>query len=32
MGSRGGGLLAEKLEGYDNYGKRVRYRLIPLLW
>jgi protein-S-isoprenylcysteine O-methyltransferase Ste14 len=24
--------LAEKLDGYDNYRKRVRYRLIPLLW
>jgi len=24
--------LAEKLEGYDAYRKRVRYRLIPHLW
>jgi protein-S-isoprenylcysteine O-methyltransferase Ste14 len=24
--------LAERLEGYDNYRERVRFRLIPLLW
>lgn len=24
--------LVEKLEGYDTYRKRVRYRLIPYLW
>jgi protein-S-isoprenylcysteine O-methyltransferase Ste14 len=24
--------LAQRLEGYDAYRKRVRYRLIPLLW
>jgi protein-S-isoprenylcysteine O-methyltransferase Ste14 len=24
--------LAEKLDGYDSYRKRVRYRLIPFLW
>jgi len=24
--------LSEKLDGYDAYRKRVRYRLIPLIW
>lgn len=24
--------LVEELEGYDNYKKKVRYRLIPFIW
>lgn len=25
-------LLLDKLEGYDNYRKKVKYRLIPMIW
>lgn len=25
-------LLKEGLEGYDEYTKRVKYRMIPFLW
>jgi protein-S-isoprenylcysteine O-methyltransferase Ste14 len=25
-------MLVDELEGYDDYKKRVRYRLIPLIW
>lgn len=25
-------LLAEKLPGYDEYRRRVRYRLVPGIW
>jgi protein-S-isoprenylcysteine O-methyltransferase Ste14 len=24
--------LREKLQGYNEYAKRVRYRLVPLVW
>ena len=24
--------LAERLEGYVEYSKRVRYRLLPMVW
>jgi protein-S-isoprenylcysteine O-methyltransferase Ste14 len=25
-------MLAEELEGYTDYQKKVRYRLIPYVW
>jgi protein-S-isoprenylcysteine O-methyltransferase Ste14 len=25
-------MLANELEGYDEYKKRVKHRLIPLIW
>jgi protein-S-isoprenylcysteine O-methyltransferase Ste14 len=25
-------MLASELEGYDEYKKRVKHRLIPLIW
>jgi protein-S-isoprenylcysteine O-methyltransferase Ste14 len=25
-------LLADELDGYEEYRRRVRYRLLPLIW
>jgi protein-S-isoprenylcysteine O-methyltransferase Ste14 len=25
-------MLAHELEGYDDYKKRVKYRLLPFIW
>jgi protein-S-isoprenylcysteine O-methyltransferase Ste14 len=25
-------MLSDQLEGYEDYKKKVRYRLIPFLW
>jgi protein-S-isoprenylcysteine O-methyltransferase Ste14 len=25
-------MLMEELDGYKDYAKRIRYRIIPLIW